>query len=103
MYGLKSQRKGCDDMPLNKPWSLMTNSNELLKALNVRCDRTHNHAIVMGSDTKRTEGYTVEIADRIHRAWNAELSALVTLKGTPANQLSEISASRTSILCSSTR
>ena len=81
----------------------MTNSNELVKVLNVRCNKTHKHAIVMGSDTKRTEGYTVEIADHIHRAWNAELSALVTPKGTPANQLSEISTSRTSTLCSSTR
>ena len=44
----------------------------------------------MGSDTKRTEGYTVEIADHIHRAWNAELSALVTPKGTPAKPLPEI-------------
>ena len=89
-------------MPLKKSWTLMTNSCELVKVLNVRCDKSHTHAIVMGSDTKRTEGYTVEIADHIHRAWNAELSALVTLKGTPANQLFEISTSRTSTF-SSTR
>lgn len=56
---------------------MMTNTVELHQVLNIKCDRSYDHAIVMGLDTKRTEGYFVAMVDSIHRAWNAEVAPQV--------------------------
>ena len=73
MYGLVARRPSCQGKPMRKSWTVMTNSIELPKHLNITCDRSHGHVQVMGQDTKHTEGYTVDIADAVHAAWSAEL------------------------------
>ena len=74
MYGLVAQRRGCEGIPMRKSWTVMTNSTELPKQLCKVCDKSHRHVIVMGQDTKRTEGYTPSIVDSIHHAWTAEVA-----------------------------
>ena len=77
MYGLVARRRGCEGTSMKKSWTVMTNSNQIPKSLNVICDRSHRHVHVMGQDTKPTEGYTDQIVDSIHKAWSAELSAQI--------------------------
>ena len=77
MYGLVSCRPGCVGMKLKQPWTVVTNSVEIPKVLNVVCDKSHYHVHVMAQDTKKTEEYTNDIADAIHTAWTKEFSAQV--------------------------
>ena len=81
MCGLVFQRTGCEDMKLKKPWAVMANSVELTKVFSTMCDRSHEHAIVMGSDTKGTEGYTdatVDYTPRLERGGRIQSGQVTT-------------------------
>ena len=68
MYGLVSQSAGTRGVPLRKSWTICSNADGF-KHVARACDHAHVHARIQGTDTKMTECYTPELADRIHYCW----------------------------------
>ena len=84
-FGLVSRHKRSEGVPILKPWKVMSNCPELLRALDRRCENyrrngTHDgvnlHAPCQGLDTQMTENYTDELVITIHRAHARHVAAL---------------------------
>ena len=71
MYGLKSVVKRYEGIPIRKPWRVDSSSPHVGRELAKRCDNTHNHIRCGGGDTIQTQGYTLDIAKRIHNAFHS--------------------------------
>ena len=82
-YGLVSIRKATLGMPILKSWTVATNCFPLTQELNRTClgdyqkgyhDEFTRHAICEGDDTKRSEEYTDEIVQCVHRTHRTHLN-----------------------------
>ena len=73
MYNLRSEASKTHGKFLQKPWIIASNCPEFAY-MERRCNHTREqHAKTAGSDTRRTEGYTDEMADEIHGCWRHHL------------------------------
>ncbi len=68
MFNLRSRKPNHEGTFLRKHWCVATNSQHIADELWHRCSGNHEHVRICGSDTKFTEGYTVEFAEAVHRA-----------------------------------
>ena len=69
MYNLRSGAKKTHGKYLQKPLIIASNCPEFAY-MERRCNHARDHhAKTAGSDTRRTEGYTDEMADEIHGCW----------------------------------
>ena len=84
-FGLISCHKRSLGMPILKPWKVMSNCPELLRALDRKCEHyrrngTHDgvnlHAPCQGLDTQFTENYTDELVIAIHQAHKLHVDSL---------------------------
>ena len=65
-FGLKDQKGNL----LRKPWKVLSNSPEIIKALQGKlCPGGHVHVPTAGSKTKATENYNKKIAKTVHDAF----------------------------------
>ena len=68
MYGLVSQAARTKGTPLRKPWTIASTCPTFHR-LQRACDGSHTHVPTQGVDTRLTEGYTPELAEKIHDCW----------------------------------
>ena len=76
MYGLVSIRPKHLGVPIKKPWRIATNCDELREQLCRCCDRSHQHVLCEGADTRVSEEYTDSMAQSVHRAFLAYCNKL---------------------------
>ena len=74
MYGLVSRAQ----VPQRKPTGFITNAEEIAKELGKRCDGSHQHEPVLGSDqgglrSKQTQIYPEKLVDAILRGYRKEM------------------------------
>ena len=90
-----------DGIPIKKPWTVATSSKKLADRLGqYQCPGTSVHLMhhpCAGKETKRTEGYTNEMAEAIHTAHHEEAidaraTSALTAKSTEAAATGELSA-----------
>ena len=65
-------------VPQRKPTGFITNSDEIIKELDRRCDGLHQHELVLGSDkgglrSKQTQIYPEQLVDAILRGYRKEM------------------------------
>ena len=58
-------------MPAKKPSKFMTNSEEIKKRLQKKCDGGHEHQHLLGGSAKKAVGYPVKMCDLICEAREA--------------------------------
>ena len=84
-FGLVSCNRRSLGVPILKPWKVVSNCPELLRALNRKCEHyrrngTHDgvllHAPCQGLDTQLTENYIDDLVITIHRAHACYVAAL---------------------------
>ena len=69
MYGLRSVVRKTRGKFLRKPWIIMSDCDDFWRIEN-RCNHDRRaHVRIQGADAKLTEGYTDQMADRIHLCW----------------------------------
>ena len=70
--GLTSIAGRAEAMPLRKPWTIASTCNEFERLRrHYKCEhKLGDHAPVAGSDTKRTEAYTEELAREVRFCWS---------------------------------
>ena len=69
MFGLRSVAAATHGMLLRKPWTIASNCPEFWHIAYTCTHSRDSHTRIQGSDTKRTENYTEELADGIHFIW----------------------------------
>ena len=74
MYGLESRAQ----VPQKKPTGFVTNSEEIAKELQLRCDGKHLHEQVLGSDqgglrSRQTQVYPEKLVDAILRGYRRDV------------------------------
>ena len=74
MLGLTSIAR----VPQRKPTGFISNSDEIIKELDQRCDGRHQHELVLGSDkgglrSKQTQVYPDQLVDAILRGYKKEM------------------------------
>ena len=69
MYNLRSEAIKSKGKFLQKPWIIASNCEEFSYMVRRCCHDRDLHVKTAGSDTKRTESYTDEMADEIHGCW----------------------------------
>ena len=86
-FGLVSISKRFKEVPILKPWRVVTNCGPLIRALDRRCyhqqrngihDGHNRHAPCAGVDTQATEGYTDEMVIAIHKGHRQYVTSLST-------------------------
>ena len=62
-------------VPIRKPWKICTNLEPILKSFESKqCSEDHEHAEGRGESLKRTETYTFQMTDMIHRAFGVAVA-----------------------------
>ena len=69
MFGLRSTAAATRGMLLRKPWIISSNCDQFWRIAYTCVHSRDVHTRIQGSDTKRTENYTEELADGIHFIW----------------------------------
>ena len=77
MFGLAASFGPDAGKPIYKPWKVAFINSSLGVFLNMKCDRSHEHARCAGKDTQRSEGYTPQIARCVHSALRCDAFAFV--------------------------
>ncbi len=68
-YGLRSTAAATPGRPIRKPWRIASDMPEFASLRRLCTHDPNEHARCAGDDTKRTEGYTDELALLIHRCF----------------------------------
>ena len=91
MYGLRAVGGRKNGMLINKPWRIACSPNSSLpRFLNLKCDRSHEHAVCAGSYTKGTQSYTPSIVKQVHRSLNYDAECSGEGSGDSACSLLEV-------------
>ena len=74
-----------DGLPIKKPWYSATNCLELISMLKGKVCKGHHerHTPCQGSETKRTEQYTPELARIVHDAFRRSIASNSSVLGVP--------------------
>ena len=87
-----------DGLPIKKPWYIATNCSELLSMLKGKVCKGHHerHTPCQGSETKRTEQYTPELARIVHDAFRRSIASNSSVLGVPIRLVQEAEGSSSS-------
>ena len=67
MYGMRPQAPSEPDVYIGKLWKLLCTNAEVAAALERRCDGSHRHVTVEGSETAGTAFYPPALTEKVHK------------------------------------
>ena len=56
-------------MPIRKPWTIKSNWELLGRTIHIQCDGSHDHGSCQGKESRRSQDYTPEFAERVHKGF----------------------------------